>query len=49
MSGQNLTLAVDFCDGLRRWVEQPPDLRIQEEHVDVPGFDPPPGSSQGPS
>jgi len=43
MSGQNLTLALDFCDGLSRWVEQPPDLRIQEEHVDVPALDPPPG------
>lgn len=41
MSTQNLTLALDFCDGLSRWVEQPQELRIQEEHLDVPGFIPP--------
>jgi len=36
MDTPDLSLAIQFCDGLRRWVELPPEMSVSEEHVDVP-------------
>lgn len=43
MAGLDLSLALDFCDGLRRWVELPREMSVSEDHADMPKFDAPEG------
>jgi hypothetical protein len=43
MAGPDLTLALDFCDGLRRWVELPKEMSVEKDHADIPSFEPPAG------